>query len=399
MPAPAQAARRETSSTGPSGAKPGPGRTPDGSVYWDPAVWTTELDRLFYRRWLCVGREEQIPETGDFLARTIGREHLLFVRAPAGDVRGFYNLCRHRGTRIVLAPEGKGAHSFICPYHAWSYDLTGRLVGARHMDGEEGFDRTEFGLHPIRVATWGGFLWANLEPDAPPLAGALGPFFDRFARFSLADLRRGGHREYEVEANWKIVVENFSECYHCAPVHPSLNRLTPYLSGGNDATFRRADGPPSPCAGGFMEFARDFQSMTRTGYTQRPRLPGTTDEDARRVYYYVVFPNLFFSLHPDYLMIHRVWPVSPTHSRIENEFYFAPEAMAAPAFDPSDAIDLWDEINRQDWTVCELAQEGMGSRAWTGGVYSDRESLVRDFDEFLADELQRADPDRTAGPG
>jgi Rieske 2Fe-2S family protein len=178
---------------------------------------------------------------------------------------------------------------------------------------------------------------------------------------------------YEVEANWKVLVENFSECYHCAPVHPSLNRLTPYLSGDNDARFSD-QGTHSLFSGGFMEFAQDFQSMTRTGYTNRPLVPGMTPTDRRRVYYYVVFPNLFFSLHPDYLMIHRGWPVSPSHSRIENEFYFTAEAMAAPGFDPSDAAGLWDEINRQDWAVCELAQEGMGSRAWRARSPSTRPS-------------------------
>jgi glycine betaine catabolism A len=364
-------------------------RTPDGKVYWDPTVLATELDRLFYRNWLCVGRQEQLPSTGDFVTREIGRESILLVRGGDGRVRGFYNLCRHRGTRVAVASEGRGVHSFICPYHAWSYDLDGRLVGARDMQGQIDFDRKEYGLHPIRVDTWGGFLWVNLEATGPGLRQSLGPFFARFDRFPLADLRLGGRRDYEVEANWKILVENFSECYHCAPVHPSLNRLTPYTSGANDAAFLGPAGR-SLFSGGFMQFTKDYQSMTRTGYTNRPLLPGMTAEDRKRVYYYVVFPNMFFSLHPDYLMVHRSWPVSPSHSRIENEFYFPPEAMAAPDFDPSDAIDLWNEINLQDWTVCALAQEGTGSRAWSGGRYSDREELVRDFDVFVTKELARA---------
>jgi Rieske 2Fe-2S family protein len=114
-----------------------------------------------------------------------------------------------------------------------------------------------------------------------------------------------------------------------------------------------------------------------------------TAEDRKRVYYYVVFPNMFFSLHPDYLMIHRSWPVSPSHSRVENEFYFTPEAMAAPGFDPSDAVDLWDEINLQDWTVCALAQQGVASRAWRGGRYSEQETLTADFDQYVTEELAR----------
>jgi glycine betaine catabolism A len=360
-------------------------------VYWDPEILATELDRFFYRNWLCVGREEQLASKGDFITRQVGRESILLVRGSGGQVRGFYNLCRHRGTRVVLEAEGKGAHSFICPYHAWSYNLDGQLIGALHMQGQADFDRSEYGLHPIRVDSWGGFLWVNLEPKGPSLRESLGPFFARFERFPLADLRLGGHQEYEVEANWKILVENFSECYHCAPVHPNLNRLTPYTSGENDASFVGPKGR-SLFSGGFMQFTKDYQSMTRSGYTNRPLVPGMTAADRKRVYYYVVFPNMFFSLHPDYLMIHRTWPSSPTHSRIENEFYFTPAAMAAKEFDPSDAIDLWNEINLQDWTVCTLAQEGTGSRAWNGGRYSDKEVLVRDFDQFVTQELRRTAP-------
>jgi glycine betaine catabolism A len=384
------AGRRDPTPSGRGPTPLGSGRTPDGRVYWDPQVLATELDRFFYRNWLCVGREEQLRAAGDFITRPVGRENMLIVRDSGGGLRGFYNLCRHRGTRVVVGSEGKGAHSFICPYHAWTYNLEGQLIGALHMQGVPDFDRKEYSLHPIRVETWGGFVWANLDPSAPSLREALSPFFGRFDRFPLADLRLGGRQEYEVEANWKILVENFSECYHCAPVHPSLNRLTPYTSGENDASFMDPDGR-SLFSGGFMEFTKDYQSMTRTGYTNRPLIPGMTSVDKRRVYYYVVFPNLFFSLHPDYLMIHRCWPTSPTHSRIENEFYFPAAAIEAKGFDPRDAIDLWNEINLQDWTVCALAQEGTGSRAWTGGPYSDREVLVRDFDTFVTRELGRPD--------
>jgi len=367
-------------------------RTPDGRIYWDPDVLRTELEQFFYRSWVNVGRVESVPGAGDFFTRPVGRENILFVRGPDGTIRGFYNLCRHRGTRVEIATEGKGAHSFICPYHSWAYDLTGRLIGALHMKEQVDFDRKDYGLHPVRVETWGGFIWANLEPTGPDLRASLGPFFGRFERFPIVDLRLGAKMSYEVEANWKVLVENFSECYHCAPVHPSLNRLTPYLSGDNDARFSD-EATRSLFSGGFMEFAQDFQSMTRTGYTTRPLVPGMTPIDKKRVYYYVVFPNLFFSLHPDYLMVHRCWPTSVSHSRVENEFYFTQEAMAAPGFDPSDASGLWDEINRQDWAVCELAQEGVASRAWNGGRYSDQEELVHDFDEFVTGRLRRARPD------
>jgi glycine betaine catabolism A len=365
------------------------GTTPEGRLYWDPSVLHTELERFFYRRWLSVGREEQIPSRGDFFTARVGQESILIVRDGNGQrINGFYNLCRHRGTQVAPEPGGQGAHSFVCPYHSWAYSLDGRLTGAPHTSGLEGFDRTEYGLWPVRVETWGGFIWVNLEPEGPSLEEALGPFLHRFDRFPFAELRLGGKRTYEVEANWKIVVENFSECYHCAPVHPALNRLTPYLSGSNDAYFHETTGR-SFFSGGYMEFAKDYTSMTRTGYTRRPLLPGATSEDRKRVAYYTVFPNMFFSVHPDFLMTHRVWPTAPSHVRIDNEFYFAPAAIDASDFDPSDAVDLWDEINQQDWKVCSLAQQGVRSRAWRGGRYSEKERLTADFDQYVLEELAR----------
>ena len=364
--------------------------TPPGRLYTDPSVLETELERGYYRRWLQIGREDRLPEKGDFLTVDVGREKLLIARDGTGTLRAFYNLCRHRGTQVELAKDGKGKHSFSCPYHSWTYALDGRLMGAPHTKGIENFDKGAYGLHPVRIETWGGFLWVNLEPQGASLRDELGSFLGLWDRFDLASLKFGGRLEYEVDANWKILVENFSECYHCAPVHPSLNKLTPYMSGDNDAFFH-AGTKLGLFSGGYMQFTKDYTSMTRTGYTNRPLVPGITAEDARRVYYYTVFPNMFFSLHPDFLMIHRAWPTTPSHSRIENEFYFHPDAVRAPGFDPSDAIGLWDEINRQDWEVCTLAQRGVSSRAWTGGRYSEQETLTADFDAYVTEELARRD--------
>ena len=226
----------------------------------------------------------------------------------------------------------------------------------------------------------------NLDLEATPLRDHLGPFFAKFDRFPLGKLRLPSRKTYEVDANWKILVENYQECYHCAPVHPDLNRITPYFSGEVHDYF--IDGASrAPFSGGWMEFAKDYASMTWSGYTSRPPLEGMTEEDRRRVYYYAVFPNLFFSLHPDFLMIHRTWPVTPTHSRVECEFFFDPATMERAGFDASDAVELWDLINRQDWAVCTRSQKGMGSRIWKGGRYSDQEPQVYDFDRYVMERL------------
>ena len=361
-------------------------RTLPGAVYYDEGVFREEIQKLFFRHWLNVGHVTQIPAPGDFFTRDIGGESVLFIRGNDGVIRGFYNVCRHRGTRIVTDERGEKLRSIVCPYHAWTYSTEGRLVGAPHTEGLEDFDKDEFGLYGVKVDVWGGFIWANLDPKARPLKEAIGPLRRLSERWDIGGLRLGARHVYEVDANWKILAENYSECYHCAPIHPGLNRVTPYLTGDNDAWMAR--GPKhGNVNGGFQTFAGDYSSMTVSGYTKRPLLKGMTEEDRKRIYYWVVFPNMFFSVHPDYLMIHRDWPQSPTHSRIECEWYFDPETMARPDFDPSDAVDMWDEINRQDWAVCERTQLGVRSRAWAGGRFSDQEPLVYDLDKAYEERM------------
>jgi Rieske 2Fe-2S family protein len=361
-------------------------KTPPGSFYTNERLFRRELEAFFHSGWMNLGREEQVAGAGDFFTREIGGESVIVVRGTDGQVRAFYNICRHRGTRLVEEPDGTKLRSIVCPYHGWTYSSEGRLVGAPHTESLVDFSKEETGLYALQVDVWGGFVWANLDPQAHAMREELGRFFAKFDRFPLEKLRLGSRKTYEVDANWKILVENYQECYHCAPVHPDLNRITPYFSGKVHDYF--IDGASrAPFSGGYMEFAKDYTSMTWSGYTKRPPLDGMTAEDRHRVYYYTVFPNLFFSLHPDFLMVHRTWPVTPTHSRVECEFLFDPTTMAQPDFDPSDAVELWDLINRQDWAVCERSQKGMGSRIWTGGRYSDQEPQVYDFDRYVMERL------------
>lgn len=360
--------------------------TPPGSFYTDEPLFRRELEELFYRSWLNIGRDEDLANPGDFFTREIGGESVIAVRGTDGRARAFYNVCRHRGTQLVGAADGTKLRSIVCPYHGWTYSAEGRLVGAPHTDSLVDFAKEESGLFEIPLDSWGGFLWANLEAEAPALRTELGRFFAKFDRFPLSKLRRAARHVYEVDANWKILVENYQECYHCAPVHPDLNRITPYFSGQVRDYF--IDGSArAPFSGGYMEFGKDYTSMTWSGYTDRPPLEGMTKDDRHRIYYYAVFPNLFFSLHPDFLMVHRTWPVTPTHSRVECDFYFDPVTIAQPDFDPSDAVDLWDRINRQDWDVCERSQKGMRSRVWKGGRYTEQEPQVHDFDRYVRERL------------
>jgi Rieske 2Fe-2S family protein len=353
-------------------------RTLPGRVYHDPAIFDWEHEQWFMREWLFVGREEDAPEQGSFFRCEVAGENVVVVRGNDGVLRAFYNVCRHRGATVVEEPSGRMVR-FQCPYHAWIYDLEGNLRPPRHTDTLEDFSCAAFSLLPVRCETWGGFIFLNLDGDAPPLADHLGEFPAHFDRFPLASLRRAKRMEYEVRANWKALMENYAECYHCPGVHPLLNHMTPYNLGG----YLPGEGE---WAGSWMELTGDFETLSTDGSMDgRSAIPGMTDDDLKRVYYAWIWPNLLFSLHPDYLMTHQVWPRDAEHSLVICELYFHPDAMAEPAFDPSGPAEFWDLTNRQDWHVCELQQVGTGSRAYVSGRYAAIERMVHSFDARVAD--------------
>jgi len=342
-------------------------RTLPTHYYTSPSILQDEQDHIFYKRWVCVGRAEQIPHTGDYFVQAIGDESLIMTRDRHGQPRAFYNLCRHRGTQICEAASGKFHNTIQCPYHAWTYGLDGRLIGAPNMQEVAGFDKDEYPLYAARLETWQGFLFVNLDPHAEPLAQALAPLDGKFDNWNLPDLRSARRITYDVQANWKLLVENYNECYHCPLVHPALAALSPYESGDNDLT-------EGPYLGGFMLINHD--SMTMTGRSCRPPLGAISGEDLRRVYYYSLFPNLLLSLHPDYVMFHTLWPQSPTRTLIVCEWLFDPATMAQPDFDPTDAVEFWDMTNQQDWHICEQSQIGMRSRVYQPGPLQTMQEIL-----------------------
>ncbi len=347
-------------------------------VFHDPAILAYEQEAWFAAGWVCVGREEDAAEPGAYVLTQVAGESLIVVRGNDGVLRAFHNVCRHRGATMVTEPCGKLVR-FQCPYHAWIYDLEGKLRPPRYTDTLVDFDPAEHGLIPVSLATWQGFVFVNGAVDAQPLMAYLNDLPAYLARYDLAGLKRTERMEYDVAANWKAIIENYSECYHCPGVHPLLNKITPYNLGA----WLPSKGPWN---GSWMEVTGDHETLSLDGATHgRPDLPGTQPEDHKRVYYFVVWPNLLLSLHPDYLMAHQVWPVEPGRTRVVCEWFFPPAAMAQPGFDPSDAVGFWDLTNRQDWEVCELQQQGTRSRAYTPGRYSAMESGVHAFDLMVAD--------------
>jgi glycine betaine catabolism A len=350
-----------------------------GRAYHDPAIHDFERERWFRRDWVVVGREADAAGPGTYFLATVDDEPLVIVRGRDGVLRGFYNVCRHRGTAVVEECCGKAVR-FQCPYHAWIYDLDGKLIRAKHTEDLEDFSLETSGLVPVRLATWQGFIFVSLDPAAPELAAWLGDLVAHLGRFDFGRLRVAHEVAYEVDANWKFIAENYSECYHCPGIHPQLNKLTPYDLGGDFA-------PDGPWQGGWMELVENAETMALDGghRGQRRAMAGITPLDERRIYYYLLWPSTFLSIHPDYLLVHRLEPAGVGHTRVVCQWLFEPETIAAPGFDPSDAVGFWDLTNRQDWHVCELQQQGTRSRSWTAGRYSNQEPSVHAFDLMAVD--------------
>jgi glycine betaine catabolism A len=347
-------------------------------VFHDPDVFAYEMEHWFAGGWVSVGREEDALVPGQYFLASVAGENMIVVRGNDGALRAFYNVCRHRGAVLVEEDAGQ-VPRFQCPYHAWIYDLEGRLKTPRHTELLQDFDPAEWGLVEARCATWQGIVYLDLSGQAPPLLEWLGDAVPNFARFDLAALRRARRIDYDVAANWKALIENYEECYHCPGVHPQLNKITPYNMG----QYLPWQGP---FIGSYMDVLPEYETLSLTGESAgRPPIAGMTAEDQHRVYYFGVWPNQLLSLHPDYLMLHWLVPLAPDRTLVRCEWYFDPAEMAKPGFDPSDAIDFWDLTNRQDWHVCELQQKGTRSRAYTAGRYSAIESSVHGFDLLVAD--------------
>jgi Rieske 2Fe-2S family protein len=354
------------------------------AAFTDPAVLAWEVDEIF-TGWVCMGHASAVAEQGAFLMREIGPTSVFATRGEDGEVRAFINTCRHRGSRIVTETEGKVRKRIQCPYHAWSYDLNGKLVAAPHMNEVEDFDKSCWGLLEVRSTVMGGLLLIDLSGEAPDPAEHVGHILTFLERYKVGELRRASGTVYDVAANWKGIAENYNECLHCPGVHPELNALSDYRSG--EEVF----GEGNWC-GGSMTLNDDAETMAiREGHTSnRPAIEGLTERDIRSVYYFALFPNALISLHPDYFMLHTLWPKGPGETEVTCEWFFEPATMAADDFDPSDAIDFWDTVNKQDWNVCELTQLGVGARGYTAGRYAGDESDTHAFDLMVAGRYMEA---------
>lgn len=354
-----------------------------GPDYYSPEVFEAEKERIFFRSWFYVCREEAIQTPGRWRTVDVLGESILLVRGKDAELRAFYNVCRHRGTRLCDGETGRAVSAIRCPYHAWGYGHDGSLVSTPNVEDAE-LDRTQLGLRPVHVQTWLGFVFVNLDRDEPlGLRESLAAQYDNplaYERFGLDTLRVGHQTSAVVQANWKIVIGNYNECLHCAIVHPQLVKRVPayrtgelYEPGLPDGATRIVDGESSLAPESRSRFAI---------------LPGMTDADRGLYFGSTVLPNMFLDVTNREAVVTRIRPTGPTSCVLESEYLFAAEAIAAPEFDPSGFVEFNEMVNRQDIEVCERLQHGVRSRSFEHGVYPSKDSYVAAFESAYLQQMQ-----------
>jgi glycine betaine catabolism A len=362
--------------------------------YTAPEIFEREKDLIFAQDWFCAGREEELPSSGNSRILEIAGESLLVVRTLKGELRAHYNVCRHRGARLCptaddtqwnvnltggVIPSG----AIRCPYHQWTYNLEGALIAAPFVKDREGFCKENFSLYPVGVDTWGGFFFLNLNSQSMSaenlgVRSQLGLAVERTHRYPLAVLRTGHSITYDVSANWKLIMENYNECYHCGGVHPELCEIVPDFRQAGGSNLNWEDGIPHR-AGAY--------TFTKTGTTKRVPFLGLSEEEKVRHKGELCFPNLMISLACDHIAAFLLWPIAPNRTRIVCSFLFHPEEIAKPTFDPTDAVEFWDLVNRQDWAICERVQKGVSSRVHKFGYYAPMEDPSLDIRNYVTNRL------------
>jgi choline monooxygenase len=335
------------------------------AAYTSPSFLARENERLFARRWICVGLIEDVPAPGAIRPVTVAGKSLILLRDLKGQVRLFHNYCRHRGMRLVDAPRER-MRGIVCPYHAWSYTLDGQLLRTPHVAGINRHDRAELsrdipGLAPVRSAVWGPLVFANLSGAAPAFEDYIRPLAVRWAAYDLSVLRRGESIHYEIAGNWKLAIENFIDTYHVPIVHPGLNSYCDmkdhYLVCDNEVYLGQGltNYVPEDDAAGVL-----------------PPFPGLSQDDSRIMEAFGIFPNLCMTMFHDNLRVILVEPDGPHRCTERVEVFLVGEAATDPALAETreTLVDRFRVFNAEDIGVIEGLQHAFETTAWDGGHFT-----------------------------
>ena len=341
------------------------------AAYTDPAVFEWEQDNIF-SGWICVGHASDLAGVGAQKAVGSGANSVLLVRGEDERVRAFANTCRHRGHEMLACGATTKRRTIVCPYHSWSYKLDGQVRNAPGFSGVDGFEAAEFGLVELRLTDWHGWLFVDPSGAGGDFADHVAGLEDVVAPYRPEDLTVVTRHSYELATNWKVIAENYQECYHCSTIHPELSRISPPTSGENLDLA-------GSWMGGWMSIVDGADTMSLSGASGGVAITGLSDHELRSVMYLVGYPNLLVSLHPDYVMTHLITPLAADRTYVECAWAFPKEVAAQPDFDPSYAVDFWDLTNRQDWAACESVQRGLSSPHARPGPLAPDEDGVYQF--------------------
>ncbi len=355
--------------------------TLSGTYYTDPAIFALEQAKIFEADWFCAVRSADLATPGAFQTVQIGRESVLVARGRDGKLNAFLNVCRHRGARICTDESGSVKRAFQCPYHAWTYGLDGKLIAAPNLTGMPDVDRTEFGLVKLHLREWQGYAWVCLADEPPSFEETvMGAVTERLGAleeidgYTVADLAVGKRISYDVKANWKQIIENFMECYHCATIHPELTEVLPEFADGYAAQYYVGHG---------AEFGEGVQGFTVDGSAGVDRLPGVSDDHDRRYYAITIRPGVFVNLVPDHVIWHRMYPLAPDRTRVICDWLYLPSVVESGK-DLSRSVELFHRVNLQDFEACERCQLAMGSRSYAGGgVLVPSEHHIGEFHDWV----------------
>ena len=360
-------------------------KTLPGSAYSDPELFAREQELIFERMWFCAASSTDIGKAGAFRTVQIGRESILLTRSRKGEARGYFNICRHRGAKLCTEESGEGARSFQCPYHAWTYDLEGKLIAAPNLTKMPDIGREEYGLRKVHVREWLGYVWVSLADEPPSFEQTvIGDVRSRLGdvesldQYAVEHLALAKRITYDVKANWKLIIENFMECYHCATIHPELTEVLPEFADGLAAQFFVGHG---------AHFGEEIKGFTVDGSEGHERIPGVTDDQDRRYYAVTVRPQVFLNLVPDHVIVHRMYPLAPDHTVVECDWLFLPGVVES-GVDVSKSVELFHRVNQQDFDACERCQAATNSRVYAdGGVLVPSEHHIADFHDWVLDHL------------
>ncbi|MGK7221597.1 aromatic ring-hydroxylating oxygenase subunit alpha [Kocuria flava] len=352
-----------------------------GSSYVDEEVFRAEQERILEQMWFCAVRAADLDKPGAFRTVQVGRESIIITRNRKHGIRAFYNVCRHRGVKLCTEQTGEAGRSFQCPYHAWTYDFDGKLIAAPNLTKMPDIDRQEYGLVGVPVREYLGYVWVCLADEPPSFEeDVVGAIQERLGDataiegYDVAHLSVGRRITYDVKANWKLIIENFMECYHCATIHPELTEVLPEFADGLAAQYFVGHG---------AEFGEEVQGFTIDGTEGLERIPGVAEDQDRRYYAITIKPTVFVNLVPDHVIVHRMFPLAADRTVVECDWLYLPSVVESGK-DVSASVELFHRVNQQDFDACERCQPAMSSRVYAkGGVLVPSEHHIGAFHDWI----------------